>query len=172
MEPGSSPRCRVYRVRRLIGVSAGVIAAFLAVCGIGGGLREGTWGVLAIILPLTAFAILVLWSFRLEIGSEGFRYRVMIGSWDVAFTDVCRALVFAANSTSRRVVVFHVQRKNGQRVNIQWDVFPTEAVAVLFTALEAHGIPIQVADDPLARQMADRVRAAQARLREEEKGTS
>jgi hypothetical protein len=156
----------VYGVRRLIGVSAGGIASFLAVCGASNGVQTGEWGFLIIVLSVTGLAVLALWCFRLEVGTEGFRYRDTGGSWDVAFTDVCRARVFKNKSMLRRVVAFHMVQKNGRRVEISWKMFPADAVAVLFTALEAHGIPIQVADDPWARRMADRVRAAQARHRE------
>jgi hypothetical protein len=50
-------------------------------------------------------------------------------------------------------------------VKVNLRTFPVEAAAVLFTALESHGIQIEVPDRWATRRMAEQVRAAQAKLR-------
>jgi hypothetical protein len=146
----------------VVGVSALLFAAlggFIAV-------KKGDWTFLGVVVVVAAVLFLLLQALRLEIGPTGFKYRNLSGSREVAFADIGRAYfeVVRAEYAPQGVAAFWVERCDGARVKVNLRTFPVEAAAVLFTALESHGIPIEVPDAWAARRMAEQVRAAQAKL--------
>src|SRR5580692_5770619 len=124
MDAKSSCGVRVYRVRPLIVVSLIVVATFLAVGGVGGGLHDGHWGPLVIFLGLAALVLPVLGTFRLEVGPEGFRQRNYCGWSEAAYKDVTRASVILDRAWAHGTVSFLVKRKDGKRLGIDWNVYP------------------------------------------------
>ena len=144
----------------------GVFAALFAALGIAVVVTRGEWTVLAIAIGVAAMCYLLLQVLRLEIGPSGFRYRNLSGSREVPFSDVSRAYfeVVRAEGSPRPVAAFWVDRRAGERVKVNLRTFPVRAAAVLFSALEAHGVTIEVPDEPAARRVADQVRAAQAKM--------
>lgn len=90
----------------------------------------------------------------------------MSGSRDICFTEIRRAYleITRTRHALHGVATFWVEQNDGMRVKVNLRTFPLEAAAVLFTALEAHGIQIEVPDEWAARRMAEQVRVAQAKL--------
>src|SRR5712692_2856545 len=135
---------RVYGVGIHLLVVVGILASALAALGVFIALKKGDWTFLGVVVAVAAVVFLLLQVPRLEVGPAGFKYRNLTGSWEVAFW---------------------VERRDGGRVKVNLRTFPVEAAAVLFTALESHGIQIEVPDAWATRRMAEQVRAAQAKLR-------
>ena len=144
----------------------GFFAAIFAALGVAILVTRGDWTVLVIAVGVFAALALLLQVLRLEVGPAGFRYRNLSGSRQVAFADLTRAYfeVVHAEQSPRPVAAFWVDRRAGKRVKVNLRTFPVRAAAVLFSALEAHGVAIEVPDEPSARRVADQVRAAQAKL--------
>lgn len=162
-----STNTRVYRVGAEVLVFAGVFALFFTTLGIVIAAKKGDWNFLAIIVGAFAVFFFLLQVLRLEIGSEGFKYRNLSGSRTVLFADVRRAYVEVVRDTQapQGVAVFWVEQQDGKRVKVNLLTFPIQAAAVLFTALETHGVQIEVPDLWAARRMVDQIRTAQAKLR-------
>jgi hypothetical protein len=159
---------RVYRVGIHLLVVVGIFAGLFAALGVFLAVKKGNWTVLAIVVAFAAVLFLLLQLQRLEIGGTSFKYRNLSGSREVTFADVGRAYfeVVRAKNAPQGVARFWIERRDGSRVKINLRVFPVEAAAVLFTALESHDVEIEVPDAWAARRAADQVRAAQAKLRE------
>jgi hypothetical protein len=160
---------RVYRAGIQLFAVVGVLASLLAALGVFIVVKKGDWTFLAVVVGVTAVLFLLLRVLRLEVGPAGFKYRNLSGSREVGFADVGRAYfeVVRAGNAPQGVAAFWVERRDGERVKVNLRTFPVEAAAVLFTALEAHGIQVEVPDAWATRQMAEQVRAAQAKLRVE-----
>jgi hypothetical protein len=158
---------RVYRVGTHLLVVVGVFALFFTTLGILIVVKKGDWNFLAIIVGGFAVFFLLLQVLRLEIGSDGFKYRNLSGSRTVLFADVRRAYIEVerANKAPQGVAVFWVERRDERRVKVNLRTFPMQAAADLFTALETHDIQIEVPDEWAARRTVDQIRAAQAKLR-------
>ncbi|MCE9530463.1 MAG: hypothetical protein K8T89_04930 [Planctomycetes bacterium] len=147
-------------------VVVGIFAALFAGLGAFIAVKKGDWSYFGIIVAAAAFFFILLQVLRLEIGPKGFKYRNLSGSREVAFADVGRAYieVLRAKNAPQGAAGFWVEQRDGSRVKVNLRTFPIEAAAVLFTALESHGVQIEVPDLWAARQMAEQVRAAQAKL--------
>jgi hypothetical protein len=145
----------------------GIFITLFAVLGIFIGVQRADWMFLSVVVTAAAVFFLLLQVLRLEIAPTGFKYRNLSGSREVAFADVGRAYieVVRAESAPQGAAIFWVERRNGSRMKVNLHTFPVEAAAVLFLALEANGIRIEVPDAWAAGRMAQQVRAAQARLR-------
>ncbi len=168
MDGEFSTGSQVYRVGIHLLVVVGIFASLLAALGVFIALKKGDWTFLGIIIAVAAVLFLYLLQVpRLEVGPAGFKYRNLSGSREVAFADIGRAYfeVVRAQYAPQGVAVFWVERRDGGLVKVNLRTFPVEAAAVLFTALESHGIQIEVPDAWATRRMAEQVRAAQAKLR-------
>ena len=145
----------------------GICAAMFTVLGAIIAVKKGDWSFLAIVILVAASFVLLLQILRLEIGPTGFKYRNLSGSREVAFAEVGRAYfeVVRTDLARQGAAAFWVERRAGSRVKVNLRTFPTEAAAVLFTALEEHGVQIEVPEAWAARRMAEQVRAAQSKLR-------
>jgi hypothetical protein len=159
---------RVYRVGVHIQIVVGAFFAWFVVLAVFIAVKKGDWNFFtAIIVIALAFRIL-LQILRLEIGPLGFKYRNLSGSREVAFAEVARAYFKVVHSdyAPQGAAAFWVERSNGSPVKVNLRIFPTEAAAVLFTALVEHGIRIEVPEVWSAQRIALEVRAAQSKLRE------
>ena len=167
MDGEFSTGSQVYRVDIHLLVVVGIFASLLAALGVFIALKKGDWTFLGVVVGVAAVLFLLLQVPRLEVGPAGFKYRNLSGSREVAFADIIRAyfVVVRAQYAPQGVAVFWVERRDGGRVKVNLRTFPVEAAAVLFTALESHGIQIEVPDAWATRRMAEQVRAAQANLR-------
>ena len=163
----SSTRPEVYRAGLHVLAVVGVFASFFAALGVLGAVKKGDWTFLAVVVGGFGVLFLLLQVLRLEVGPDGFKYRNLSGSREVAFAQVARAYitVVRAGKAPQGAAVFWVERRDGRRVKVNLRTFPIRAAAALFTALESHGIPIEVSDEWAARRMADQVRAEQAKRR-------
>jgi|GEM_PF-4427899 len=130
-------------------------------------LKKGHAGPLVAALAGAAILVGFLASLRLEISRSGFKTASATGSRTVQFGHVTRAWIEVARMAKapQGVPVFWIELRNGQAHKIPLRVFPLQAAALLFSALEAHGVQVEVADDWAARRMSDQVRSAQARAR-------
>jgi hypothetical protein len=167
MEGEPATESRVYHVGTHLLVVVGIFAALFAVIGLFIAVKQGDWSFLAIVILAAGGFVLLLQVLRLEIGPTRFKYRNLSGSREVAFADVSRAYfdVVRSDYAPQGAARFWVERRAGGRVKVNLRTFPTEAAAVLFTALEGHGIQIEVPEAWAARRMAEQVRAAQSKLR-------
>jgi len=158
---------QVYRVGTHLLIIVGAFASFFAALGIVIGVRRGDWTFLALVAGVAAALFLLLHVLRLEVRPDGFKYRNLSGSRQLLFRDVRRAYieVVRADVAPQGAGVFWVERRDGRRVKVNLRTFPIQAAASLFTALESHGIPIEVPDLWAARRLADQVRAEQERMR-------
>lgn len=158
---------RVFRAGTRVHVVIGFFALLFGALGLFVAVQKGDWSVFGVVLVIAAVLCLLLRVLRLEVGPSGFKYRNLSSSQDVAFADIARAYFEVPESDAgpRVVAVFWVERRNGNRLKVNLRTFDIEAVAILFNALEAHGIQIEVPDEWAARRIADQVRAAQAKLR-------
>lgn len=168
MEESLSTETRCYRVGIHLLVVLGVFATLLATLGIFIWLRRGDWKFLGIVVVTSFLLFFLLQLLRLEIASTWFKYRNLTGSRKVDFTDIGRAYfeVLNTHKSPQGVAVFWVERRDGSRMKINLRTFPVEASAVLFNALESHGIQIEVPDAWSVRRTVDQIRAAQAKLGE------
>ena len=167
MAAQSAVESQVYRVGTHLLAVVGFFALLFGALGVSVVVKRGDWTVLLIALGAAAVLLLLLQVLRLEVGPGGFRYRNLSGSREVAFADVGRAYfeVVRATNAPQGVAAFWVERRGGGRVKVNLRTFPVRAAATLFTALEAHGIAVEVPDDRAARRMADQVRAEQVKMR-------
>lgn len=166
MSQESSRSGRVYRVGPSLQIVLGVFLTVFAGFGVTIGLKNGDWTFLAVIVGLASAVFFLVQILRLEIGPAGFQYRNLSGSRDICFTEIRRAYleITRTRHALHGVATFWVEQNDGMRVKVNLRTFPLEAAAVLFTALEAHGIQIEVPDEWAARRMAEQVRVAQAKL--------
>jgi hypothetical protein len=156
----------IYRNNPRLYVVIGFFASIFIVGGFVIGFRRGDWSFLAQMAGATAVLFLLLRVLRLEIRTDGFKYRNLTGSRKVEFADVSRAYlnVVRAEAVPQGVAVFWVERKDGSKVKINLRTFPVEAAAILVTALESHGIHVEVPDASAAQQFEKQVRAAHLEL--------
>jgi hypothetical protein len=133
--------------------------------------KRGDWTYLAVVVGAAAVLFLLLQLLRLEVGSDGFKYRNLSGSREIAFTEVRRAYIDVVRSeyAPQGAARFWIERRDGGRVKVNLRTFPVRAAAILFTALEAHATQIEVPEEWAARRMVQQVRAAQAKLSEKNK---
>jgi hypothetical protein len=73
--------------------------------------------------------------------------------------------VVLTTKTPQGAASFWVDRRGGERVKVNLRSFPVEAAAVLFNALESHGLQVEVPDEWASDRMLKQIRAAQAKLR-------
>jgi len=158
---------QVYRVGAHLLAIGGVFASLFAALGIAIAVKKGDWMFLMVDIGVVAVLFLLLQVLRLEVRSDGFKYRNLSGSREVLFAEVSRAYieVVRASRAPQGVGVFWVERRDRGRVKVNLRTFPIQAAAALFTALEMHGIQIEVPDEWAARRIADQVRAEQAKMR-------
>jgi hypothetical protein len=156
---------RVYRASIHLLIILGIFALIFLAFGIVIGVNNGNWTVTVVIVLVFAVLHLLLQVLRLEISATGFRYRNLRGSHEIMFKNVARAYieVIRAKNVPQGAAVFWVEPQNGRKLKINLRTFPIQAAADLFTALELHGIKVDVPDAWAARRMAEQVRAAQAR---------
>jgi hypothetical protein len=154
---------RRYRVGSNVLVAIGIFAGLFATLGIIIGLKQSDWTFLEVVVGSALALFLLLQVLRLEIGPDGFRYRNLSGTRVVDFTEVSRAYIDVIRSeyAPQGVARFWVERRDRGRIKINLRTFPVQAAADLFTALEMHGIHIEVPDEWAARRMVDQTRAAQ-----------
>jgi hypothetical protein len=159
----------VYRAGTHMLVVVGVFAVLFVGLGTAVLVARGDWKALAVAASFFAALFLLLPLLRLEIGPAGFRYRNLSGSREVAFADIRRAYfeVVEDGYAPWGVAAFWVERRTGGRVKVNLRTFSVEGAAALFTALEQHGVVIEVPDRWAARRVAHQVRAAQAKMRGE-----
>ncbi len=167
MDGGFSTGFRVYGVGIHLLVVVGILASVLAAFGVLIGLKKGDWTSLGVVVAVAAVLFLLLQVPRLEVGPAGLKYRNLSGSREVAFADIGRAYLAVVRTqyAPQGVAVFWIERRDGGRVKVNLRTFPVEAAAVLFTALESHGLQIEVPEAWATRRMAEQVRAAQVELR-------
>ena len=167
MNGESATGSRVYCVGVHLLIVLGIAATILVAIGIVILVKSGEWKFLACVAGGTALAFLLVQILRLEIGPSSFKYRNLSGVREVTFADVGRAYfeVIETSKAPQGVAVFYVDRRKGGRVKINLRTFSVAAAADLFTALESHGIQIEVPDRWASRRMADEILAEQAKTR-------
>lgn len=159
-----SPEPQSFRAGTHLYVVVGGFATLFAAVSIFAAIKQGDWTLPAAVVGGTAVAFGALQVLRLEVGPDGFKYRNLSGSRGVEFAEVSRAYFEIVTANGVSVAAFWVDRSSGKRVKVNLRTFPIRAAAVLFPALEARGIAIEVPDHRGTRRARDQVRAAQAEL--------
>ncbi len=156
----------VFRVGVHLIILVGLLAGLALAVGLGEGLARGRWTPFAVLAALTALWYLLLAYLRLEIRLDGFSYRNLSGNLFVPFADVEKGYFQTVHGgyAPQGVAFFWVQPRGGKPFKVNLRTFPIRAAAVLFAALDRHGIPIDVPDTWSARRMADQIRAEQKKL--------
>jgi hypothetical protein len=166
MAEASSEGRAVYRAGLHLFVIVGIFAAFFIALGVVIAVKRSDGTFLAVAGGGTAVLFLLLCWLRLEIRPDGFTYRNLSMNRAVAFADVERAYfeTLTADVAPQGVATFWVGLRDGKAIKVNLRTFPIRAAALLFTALERHGIPIDVPNTWAAQRMARQIREEQARL--------
>jgi hypothetical protein len=100
------------------------------------------------------------------VSAHGIAYRNLSGSRRLLFDELDRAYftVVHSKATPQGVAVFWLQPREGKAVKVNLRTFSIDAAAVLFTALDNHGISIEVPDVSAARRMAQQIRNQQQKM--------
>jgi len=154
-----------FRAGRHLLVVVGLFTLFFLGLTLAVFLKTGTWGPLLVVLVVLAGLWGLLGSLRLDISPSGFATHGWLGSRHFAFAQIRGACIDVEYGTKapQGVAVFRVQPRQGPSVKVGVRVFPVEAAVLLLTALEAHGIALDVPDEWAARRMHQQIRDAQAR---------
>lgn len=140
-----------------------IFSALLIALSFGGVVRYGDWEGVAISASLSLFVFAITLPLRLEIGPHGIRYRDLRGARSLEFASMTRAYLEMVHSGRRRSLArLSMEAREDRPVRINVRTFDVEAIARLFTALEARAIEIEVLSG--AAGVAKQVRAAQASL--------
>jgi hypothetical protein len=122
--------------------------------------NHGSWPVLAIAAGVTVLMLANLAYVRLTVGPDGIRYRTLRTRRTLAFSEIKRA--YLETSVNRfaphGVVSFWVQPKEGKALNINLRNLPRTASVALLTALEEHGVPLDVPDTGAGQRMVREIR--------------
>ena len=156
-----------FRADRRLYVVIGLFTSFFAVLFLFVTIkRPERWPILAGVCGATVALFLCPSRLRLEITPDTFHYRNLSTSRTEKFSDIDRAYFQTIHSTHTPggVAAFWIRPKQGKPVKVNLRTFPIEAAAVLFAALDEHGIPIDVPDTWAARRMARQIRECQAKL--------
>ena len=116
---------------------------------------EYRWLVVAIVVAITTAVVLV--RTRMRIDHRGLAVTGVFSATSLRFEDVARARIVMVPGGRAR---FRVETRHGER-EVPLQIFPVAAAAQVFTALEAEGVVIEVADDPRAQRLDAQIRAAQ-----------
>jgi hypothetical protein len=148
-----------FRAGRHLYAVIGVFVSLFSALGALIVVKRGDWTFLAVVVAAALFLLLQV--LRLQVGFDGFKYRNLSGSREVAFAEVGRAYMDVVRSqhSPQGVARFWIERRDGRRVKVNLRTFPVQAAASLFTALEAHDIQIEVPDEWAARRMVEQIRA-------------
>lgn len=160
----SPAKSQTFRAGGHLYIVIGILSILFVGLGVAIGVSRGNWTFLAVAAAAATVLFLLLQVLRLEVGPAGFKYRNLSGSREVAYADVSRAYfeVVRAEGAPRPAVAFWVDRRVGGRVKVNLRTFPIRAAAALFTALETHGISVEVPDEPEAHRVNDQIKAARA----------
>lgn len=155
-----------YRAGVHLYVLIGIPATILFAIAVAAGVRTGDWKMAAVVVATVAVWFALLAILKLEIRTDGFRYRNLTGVRSIQFADIEYAyfVTLRSSHTPQGVASFWVRSRSGAATKVNLRTFPIRAAAVLFAALDAHQIPIQVPDTWAARRMAKQIRDAQAKL--------
>jgi len=124
-----------------------------------------TWPVLVVACGVAAFMLAGLAYLRLEVGSEGIRYRSFGSNRALRFSEIERAYfeTVVNRAAPRGLVTFWIKPKAGNALRVNLRTFPPGAATRLLTALERHGIAIAVPDSAAALGMTREPRGHAAR---------
>lgn len=127
--------------------------------------KNGQWGPLNFALGTTVLLYFMLSSFRLKISENGLQYTSLFGSTSVQFGQVSRAYISVARDIKapQGVAFFWIQQRGAEPLKINIRIFPLHASAMIFSALDAHGVPVHVPGQWAARRMHEQIRAARAK---------
>jgi hypothetical protein len=153
---------RTFRVGVHLWVVVGVFAALFIGLGAMVYSKRGDGGFLAIAVGATVLACGMLATLRLRIDRQACTESGLFGSTTVRYADVARAYfeVTRAAKAPQGVAMFYLQPRGGVPVKLSLRVYPVQAAALLFAALEAQGIAIDVPDEWAAQRMEKQIRAA------------
>ena len=110
----------------------------------------GAWPVVAIAGCAGLYLVIKLLYLRLEVTADGVRYRTLRADRRWGFADLERGYfqTVVNRAAPQGVRSFWLKPKAGPAINIDLQTLPVRAAAVLFGALQRHGIPIDVPDNP------------------------
>jgi hypothetical protein len=156
---------RSFRVGAHLCVVVGLAAALFIGLGVSVWLKNGDRAILGIAVGVFGALAVVLATLRLDVTRDGCTARSLFGATTVRFADLARAYfeVTRHESAPQGAASFWVQPRSGAAHKVNLRVYPIEAAALLFRALDAHGVAIDVPDAWAARRMNDQVRAAMRR---------
>jgi hypothetical protein len=154
-----------FRVGAHLLVVVGIFALFFLALGFLVLARKGDWSLLAIATGAAAVLFCFPGTFRLKIGKGWFEWRSFLGTRMVQFANVSSAYftVVRRGNAPQGVAAFWIQPCSGDAEKFNLRIFPVRAAAMLFSALEAHGIHVDVPDAWAARRMDEQIRAVQAK---------
>lgn len=164
---GSNPSSEVFRAGLHLFVLIGLLVGLFLGVGTAIVVTKGDWTFLAAVGGMAVVLFSLLLVLKLEVRQAEFQYRNLSGSRTVAFADVERAYfeTLRADVAPQGVAVFWVQPRKGRRVKVNLRTFPIRAATTLFSALERHGVAIEVPDGWAAQRMARQIREEQERLK-------
>jgi hypothetical protein len=167
MAENTSEQQVVFRAGRHLYVIVGIFASLFIALGVLIVLTKGDWTFAAVAGGGTLVLFSLLSYLKLEIREDGFTYRNLSTNRSVEFADIETAYVetIRADVAPQGVAAFWVRLKDEKAMKINLRTFPIRAAALLFTALERQGIPIDVPDTWAAQRMARQIREEQAKLR-------
>ncbi len=142
--------------RLVIGITSGI---FLAVCALAL-LKGGDWRPIAAVCGATVCISFSLAYMKLEIRGSGFSYRNVLGNHVFEFTEIEDALYETIWVEGGWAPKFSILLKDGiERTTIPIGMFPIQASAQLFTALERKAIPVRVDGSKLVANAMRRIAA-------------
>jgi hypothetical protein len=141
--------------------TAGLFGAFFVMLGaVATYENHGSWPVLAIAAGAMVLMFANLAYLRLSVGPDGIRYRTLRTRRALAYSEIKRA--YLETSVNRfaphGVVSFWVQPKEGKALNINLRNLPRTASVALLTALEEHGVPLDVPDTGAGQRLVRDIR--------------
>jgi hypothetical protein len=155
----------VFRAGLHLFILVGLLCALFLGLGVAVGARRGDWTFLAVVGAGALAVFLLPLALRLEVRPDAFAYRNLSGSRTVPFGEVERAYfeTVRADAAPQGVAAFWVQLRGGKALKVNLRTFPVRAAALLFAALERHGVPIEVPDSGAAKRMYRQIREEKAR---------
>jgi hypothetical protein len=157
---------RIFRAGAHMLTVTGAFAGLLIALGVAVGFKNGDWSMLEAPLIASAIVFALQAILRLEIGPAGIKYRNLTGSRSIEFENIKRAYVEVVrpSKSPQGIATFWLELHGGKRVKINLRTFSIQAAALLFSALDARGLPIEAPDEWAAGRLMNQVRAAQAKL--------
>lgn len=149
---------------RLLGIVA-IAPGFFLILGALIVVKNGQWGLLNFALGTGVLLYFLLRSLRLEVSEGGLQYTSVFGSTRVQFGQVARAYISVARDVKapQGVAFFWIQQRGAEPLKINIRLFPIRASALVFSALEAHGVQVSVPGQWAAKRMHEQILAARAK---------